>query len=308
MELILDHKPPFILDKNFAYPKLPNQYLKLYSFKTAKTLRTYAYQLLHWLQWCEDNGKAWDKVTMEDILSYQDGMKVSNCTVNSRLQFLGRFYSWAKYFGVKSPVEGLLHPRNLLRRPFQRKPIRLLPLPDVNVFIGAFPKPRDRLIASVMLFSGLRRCEVLGLRRDCFEPKGEVANVFVTGKGGKTRTVEMPLELCARMLEFGEDVLVFGTLHEDTINKAFAANRRRTGIVIHPHLLRHTFASHRLASLEEEVGQRGAPLSSALKTLQLELGHSNIETTSEYVHLIEPARIPGSYTTCMKNIIKGLNS
>ncbi len=60
----------------------------------------------------------------------------------------------------------------------------------------------------------------------------------------------------------------------------------RTGFHIHPHMLRHTFATHTLASLED-LKRAGKLRSSPLVLLKRLLGHSRITNTSRYLHLLD---------------------
>ena len=73
---------------------------------------------------------------------------------------------------------------------------------------------------------------------------------------------------------------------EDGFVAPFARLGAKIGFHIHPHMLRHTFATHTLASLEElkHAGKfRGSPL----VTLMRLLGHDSITTTSRYTHLLD---------------------
>ncbi|MDR0226046.1 MAG: tyrosine-type recombinase/integrase [Burkholderiaceae bacterium] len=73
---------------------------------------------------------------------------------------------------------------------------------------------------------------------------------------------------------------------DDGFVAPFARLGAKVGFHIHPHMLRHTFATHTLASLEDlkHAGKfRGSPL----VTLMRLLGHDSITTTSRYTHLLD---------------------
>jgi integrase/recombinase XerD len=129
-------------------------------------------------------------------------------------------------------------------------------------------------MAEVMFYGGLRRSEVLSLTRTSLK------TLEICGKRSKTRQFNLPLELIKRLRDYATDEVIF-KLHPSTVNKIFVENSKRTGVKIHPHMLRHLFATHRLAYLEK-TKQPGA-----LKRVQMELGHANINTTSVYLHLVE---------------------
>ena len=56
----------------------------------------------------------------------------------------------------------------------------------------------------------------------------------------------------------------------------------RVGIRVHPHMLRHTYATHTLVRLQRAKGHRMEPL----VFLQRQLGHSSINTTMQYLHIV----------------------
>jgi integrase len=75
----------------------------------------------------------------------------------------------------------------------------------------------------------------------------------------------------------------------------------RAGVRVHPHLLRHFFACHRLKYLT------GLGLGDPLGQLQRELGHSQIATTTRYLHLTDEmrARIASDHQDFIASIARG---
>lgn len=57
----------------------------------------------------------------------------------------------------------------------------------------------------------------------------------------------------------------------------------KVGVKVHPHMLRHTYATHTLVALQR---QRGETRIEPLVFLQKQLGHASIQTTMEYLHLV----------------------
>ncbi|MEC7119880.1 MAG: tyrosine recombinase XerC [Pseudomonadota bacterium] len=147
---------------------------------------------------------------------------------------------------------------------------------------------RDRAMLELLYSSGLRVSELANLSLQDLDLSSGL--VTVTGKGNKTRIVpvgrqarqaiEIWLPHRALWIE-GEEQALFiseqrGTrLTTRTIERRVAYQAQRAGIDqhLHPHLLRHCFASHVLSS------------SGDLRAVQEMLGHANISTTQIYTHL-----------------------
>ena len=143
---------------------------------------------------------------------------------------------------------------------------------------------RDRAMLELFYSSGLRLSELVGLRWiDLNLDEGEVR---VLGKGSKTRIVPVGRHAIAALRALGmeegmqADSPIFrgrggAPINPRTIQLRMKALAQQQGIPkhIHPHLLRHTFASHMLES------------SGDLRAVQELLGHADIATTQIYTHL-----------------------
>jgi integrase/recombinase XerC len=146
---------------------------------------------------------------------------------------------------------------------------------------------RDRAILELFYSSGLRLAELHGLDLDAFE--SDLSEVRVTGKGSRQRIV--PVGRKAREAlrawlrerphhaDAGERALFVSQrgrrLSRNSIGMRLAhwARRAGLGVRVHPHRLRHSFATHLL----EESGD--------LRAVQELLGHASISTTQVYTHL-----------------------
>jgi integrase/recombinase XerC len=146
---------------------------------------------------------------------------------------------------------------------------------------------RDRAIMELFYSSGLRLAELIALDINKIDLREQM--VEVTGKGNKTRLV--PLGTQARdaiqrwlgvrhELAAGDETALFvgirgKRISRSTIHKQLHEWAVRQGAPrnIHPHLLRHSFATHLLES------------SGDLRAVQELLGHANISTTQIYTHL-----------------------
>ena len=146
---------------------------------------------------------------------------------------------------------------------------------------------RDQAMIELMYSSGLRLAELVALdRRELDLSDG---SVVVTGKGAKTRVLPVGsqarralrewLRLRAELAGADEPALFVsrrgGRLSPRAVQtrvRAFAL-RRGSAVQLHPHMLRHSFASHLLES------------SGDLRAVQELLGHADISTTQIYTHL-----------------------
>jgi integrase/recombinase XerC len=143
---------------------------------------------------------------------------------------------------------------------------------------------RDRAMLELFYSSGLRLSELVGLRWLDLDLDG--GEVRVLGKGSKTRIVPVGRHAVSALRALGveqgmsaDDPVFRGRagapIHPRTIQLRMKALALQQGIPkhIHPHLLRHTFASHMLES------------SGDLRAVQELLGHADIATTQIYTHL-----------------------
>ena len=146
---------------------------------------------------------------------------------------------------------------------------------------------RDKAILELFYSCGLRLSELIGLDLPKLDLKQ--ALVTVTGKGNKTRTVPIGRKAVAALhawLQIRGDYIkeatpaVFVSERGTRLSPRSIQQRLRhwaqvQGMAshVHPHMLRHSFASHILES------------SGDLRAVQELLGHSDINTTQIYTHL-----------------------
>ena len=174
--------------------------------------------------------------------------------------------------------------RRLPRPLTEEQVLRLLEAPNAETPRGL----RDRAMLSLMYSSGLRVSELLNLRHDDVDASRGVLAAY--GKGGKRRLVPMGEvasgHLCAHLASQraprrgGPSVFVFHgpsgkPWTRQMVWKLVGRYAKVAGLPgrVHPHRLRHSFATHLLAG--------GADL----RTVQTLLGHSDIVTTEIYTHV-----------------------
>jgi len=199
------------------------------------------------------------------------------------------FFSWlVKHRGFShNPCVGLRAPKSPKGLPKALSPdlmARLLEGPA-----SAPVQWRDKAMFELFYSSGLRLAELVSL--DTADAAGILrqAEVTVTGKGAKTRTVPVGSKARAAIetwlamrtaLARPEEVALFvgargGRIAPSSVRYALSQWAQRLGLPqhVHPHMLRHSFATHVLQS------------SGDLRAVQEMLGHSSISTTQVYTHL-----------------------
>ena len=148
---------------------------------------------------------------------------------------------------------------------------------------------RDRAMFELLYSSGLRLAELVAL--DVADGRLDIVHgeVTVTGKGSKTRTVPVGAKAREALAAWmsvrngvaarQEKALFVGArgarISAGVVGSRLSAWARRRGlnVRVHPHMLRHSFATHVLQSSQD------------LRAVQEMLGHASISTTQVYTHL-----------------------
>jgi len=198
----------------------------------------------------------------------------------------GFFHYLARDHGyTQNPCLGIRPPKSAKRLPHALSPDEAGRLMEI-----AATDPlavRDKAILELLYSSGLRLSELTGLAEDDVNLRD--ATVRVTGKGSKTRIVPVGSHAiaalkawlpargqlarpAAKALFVGQDGKPLGPRAVQSRLKQWAL---KLGLAdkVHPHALRHSFASHLLQS------------SGDLRAVQELLGHASISTTQVYTHL-----------------------
>ncbi len=269
-------------------------FLRVERGASALTIEAYAADLADYRLFLEEAGITdADRIDRDAIVAYEADLAERGYAVTS----IDRHISVLKGFHRFCVRDGYArgNPAATVRLP--RPPDKLpdvLTIDQVNALldsaVGDSPRQlRDRAILEVLYGCGLRVSECVGLNQaDCFFGDGFLR---VVGKGDKERIA--PISGCARdalvaYLEQGRPHLlkpakptsaVFlnargGRLSRQSIHKIVAKAGIGIGVEdLHPHTLRHSFATHMLAG--------GADL----RVIQEILGHSDISTTQVYTHV-----------------------
>jgi integrase/recombinase XerD len=232
---------------------------------------------------------------LERYLAELRARGLSPATIARRAAALRSFFRHQTLLGARgdNPASELELPRRVRRLPRTLSPAEAERL--VEAAAGTQPRDlRDRALAELLYGAGLRVSEAVSLERGGVDLEGRLVRCL--GKGGKERVVPIGrqgAESLRRYLARGRPFLDRRHRPELFLNAkggpltragAFLILRRlaaRAGLEperIHPHLLRHSFATHLL--------EGGADL----RSVQEMLGHADLATTELYTHVSDRRR------------------
>lgn len=255
------------------------------------TLSNYRRDLAQALAFCTREGiDAWRDLLPGQVRRYAAALHRRGLSGRSVQRNLSALRSFLRYLVTQgelnaNPAQDIRAPRSVKRLPHVLDVDRLQRLLDAPA--TDWLARRDVAMMELMYSSGLRLAELVGLDIGHLDLAG--GEVRVLGKGNKTRIVPVGRSACAVL----GDWLKLRAAHCDATQQAVFINRRgarlgarsvqlrlkrwaqRQGVDgrLHPHALRHSFATHVLES------------SGDLRAVQELLGHANLATTQIYTHL-----------------------
>jgi len=276
------------------------------------TLRSYAHDLLHFVRWWVGvnrtdavTEKALTENALLDYIRFQTNQhpRPAATSINHRVAIaeraLRREFPQAQppfapgfQYGYRQPsLLGCGRPRPALSRMRVRTPKRAvvpLSVDEVARFWSSFHTSRDLAIVGLMLFDGLRSCEVIAL--DYEDVLLAESQMRVRGKGNKLRWLPLAPEIiqlldhylrlerpagCGLPLFVGLKGLARGRrMTPAGLRSLFRHHRRTTGVTkANPHRFRHTFATDMIRA------------GISVPALMQLLGHAQIQTTMVYVQL-----------------------
>jgi integrase/recombinase XerD len=243
-------------------------------------------------------GKPISQATLDDLERYGAKLRADGlapATIARRTAAARTFFRHLQLLGVRddNPAAELELPRRTRKLPRTLSPGEAERL--VDAANGVTPRAlRDHALVELLYGAGLRVSEAVGLDRQAVDLEGRL--VRVTGKGDKERIVPIgrpAAESLRRYLARGRPHLdrrhrpeVFLNAKGGPLTRAgaFLILRRlaaEAGLEperVHPHLLRHSFATHLL--------EGGADL----RSVQEMLGHADLGTTELYTHVSDRRR------------------
>ncbi|MDD5034648.1 MAG: tyrosine recombinase XerC [Methylococcaceae bacterium] len=256
------------------------------------TLDAYTRDLDRLCTYCESKGLAsWTDLRPQHIRAHiadRHREEISSRSLQRELSAIRGFFGYLIHERLLD-----LDPARGVRAP--KAPRSLPGLLDVDQVVGMLEanhegclEQRDLAMWELFYSSGLRLSELTGL--DCPDLDLAAGLVFIrSGKGNKSRYLPVGSKACAAIevwlgvreafAKKGENALFVsrlgGRIAQRTVQKRLERWSGKLGLDlrVHPHMLRHSFASHMLEA------------SSDLRAVQELLGHANIATTQIYTHL-----------------------
>ena len=258
---------------------------------SAHTEASYARDLTALMSFCRRQHLAeWDSLDSQHIrvfAAHSHAAGLGPRSIQRRLSAIRSFYGFLmREKAVQmNPALEVRAPKAARRLPHTLdadQMARLLALPSGGPFVA-----RDRAMMELMYSSGLRLAETVGL--DVTDVDLKDRTVRVLGKGRKTRILPVGQAACVALAQWLSERRLIASPETTALLIARSGRRlgpravqarvaywaRRQGLPmhVHPHLFRHSFASHLLES------------SGNLRGVQELLGHADISTTQIYTHL-----------------------
>jgi len=258
---------------------------------SSHTVLAYRRDLAALLEWCSRSGIAdWPGLDHQHIRSFaarSHARGLAGRSIQRRLAAVRSFFSFLQREGVlqRNPALDVRAPKAAKHLP------HTLDVDQMAQLLARKPngtlEVRDLALMELFYSSGLRLSELTGLTLRNLDLTS--AQVRVMGKGSKERIV--PVGSAARkaltrwltartgLAAAGEEAVFVGrngaALGPRAVQLRVAAMARAAGLPqhLHPHMLRHSFATHLLESSRD------------LRGVQELLGHANISTTQVYTHL-----------------------
>ena len=255
---------------------------------TPITIRNYTEYITRFIEWLGD--KPINTLNIKNFNDYhiylRNTRKIKDVTIKTYLSHIATFIRFCEAnYNVKGISDRIILPH--VEKPI----IDVLRREEIEVLLNSFSKRslngiRNYCICVLMLDCGLRLNEVVNLKiSDVYIEKGYIK---VYGKGRKERFIPIYNNTKKALLKYiikrkCKDIKCdtfflnkeMKPIQREGIKSLFARLKRRTGIArLHPHLLRHTYATNYLLYGYGDV-----------YTLSLLMGHTDVKTTMKYVQI-----------------------
>lgn len=238
-----------------------------------RTIQEYSKNLKEFVLYASPQGLTWRTITATEVDKWtatmsEQGLAVQ--TIKERISTLRCFFRWMvrQQMLAENPAQFASTPRRHSKLPAHC---------DSTLIDKWLAKPAKtpqeatvKVATAIMIDTGLRLAECLGLRQQDFDQSKHV--IKVTGKGHKERLVcygRRTIEACTKYRCSRTDYL-FPDVDGYQLRKMMYETLGKEVDRVHPHLLRHTFAFDQL--------ENGMPL----ENLSVLLGHTNTATTEIY--------------------------
>jgi integrase/recombinase XerC len=269
-------------------------YLRAVRGVADRTLEAYRTDLSHYAAYCENHGIPPESAAAADVRGFIGDRGAEGCasvSVNRALSSIRGYYRWLIRFGFRgddpsAAQRNLKTPQTLPAFLWEAEMARFSELPDTA---GILWPQRDKALILVMYSGGLRISELVSLTLSCLE--GDLSAARVIGKGGKERYVFFSDQARAALSSYlaerrgrikaaaPTDKLFInrkgGPISVPGVRWIIGKYAERSGLQknVHPHALRHSFATHLVNS------------GCDVRVVQELLGHASLSTTQRYTHV-----------------------
>jgi integrase/recombinase XerC len=269
-------------------------YLRTVRGVSPRTMDAYSRDLQRFAQYCANHHIPLEGASPYEVQSFIADLSaegVAAVSINRALSSVRGFFRYLYRFKFRSDdptadLRNLKSPKQLPTFLWEGEMAHFAELPDTA---GILWPERDKALIMVMYSAGLRISEVANLKIQDLE--GDLSSAWVVGKGDKERQVffsdegreALALYLTSRASRIHQDKATDrlfinrngGPLSVPGIRWIISKYAERSGLdkPIHPHSLRHSFATH-LVNAGCDV-----------RMVQELLGHSSLSTTQRYTHV-----------------------
>lgn len=265
------------------------QYLEFEKRLSRHTLTSYQRDLKHLQQYCVIQiVEQWQDVKSIDIRNHIASRHKQGISSKSLQRELSAIRSFYEYLLKKKQFDN--NPARHVKAPKQeRKLPKVLDVDQITGLLESAPDSvleiRDLAMFELFYSSGLRLSELAALNIENIDLATKTLQVLL-GKGGKQRNLPIGSKAVLALSKWlnyradSEESAIFTSVKGKRLSQRSIQLRlqrwgKKNGLPehLHPHMLRHSFASHLLESSQD------------IRAVQELLGHSNISTTQIYIHL-----------------------
>ena len=271
------------------------QYIYRKNSQSDMTVESYRRDLVQFRDFLMSEGiesfESVDRLVMLNFIMHirtlPNGMDAKNSTISRKLSTIRSFYKYLnEYIGIEvSPLDSFQSPKNLKKIP------EFLFISEIQHFLNSYDtndaaKLRDKTMFTLLYACGLRVSELSNLKWQDISLSERIVRVI--GKGNKERIVPFFKGLDRQLKEYKQKYWE----HYSKCDYVFVSNRGNQftsrgiqflmqkhadeigmNMKLHPHMFRHSFATHLL--------DNGADI----RVVQELLGHSSLSTTQIYTHV-----------------------
>lgn len=263
-----------------------------------KTVEGYQKDIEHFLNYLDDEGIDFLLVNKKQIRGYMSeelARGYGKRSLQRRMSALRQFYSFMKKEGyiMVNPFKMVTSPKKPVRYPSALEYSQIEDLFAANAKRTDELAARDQAILELLYASGMRASELISLKPRQIDYRSRTIQII--GKGNKERIVPFSKSAAIAMQDYQKNLRqnLIKKRKTPAVSEAFFLNDKGNKLTVrgleyilsaiedktsmhlglHPHMMRHTFASHLL--------EEGADL----RVIQELLGHESIDTTTVYTHV-----------------------